>query len=1131
MPGFRQPTRLAVVLFVAALPTLAALVGQTGTPARAATVYVVTSTSTSSLCPGGSGGPSYTLRCALAAVKAANSAATVQFNIPTTDPGCAGTPVVCTISPTTALPTLSVAGTTIDGYSEPGAMPNSAAFGLADNARILIRLDGTAAGKGYSGLTVTGANVTVQGLALTGWIPNKALGNDGVGVLVTGTAAQGDTVRGNFIGLNPDGLTAAGNDVGVSELKGASGLTVGGISPSDRNIIGASLEGGVLLNVGRLNLVQGNYIGTNAAGTAALPNNDGIDIFAQGTPGGAGTGATIGGTVASAGNVISGNVRYGIAAGLNGVTADAYTVITANLIGVTASGKARLGNTRGIVLDGAKYSTVGGTGPQANVVAGNSSDGIAMGDGDVANVVANNFIGTNASGANLGNGGNGVLIVPVSLSDAVMNNTIAYNALPAVQMGTFATDNVHAAITQNSMFSNLAGISLAGQSPADCLSGPTTGTPNNYTPCPLVKVATTDRIVGEACSGCTVEVYIAPSKTDDEGRTLLGSVTVTCGSPCTGMGDWTLPSTAYSIALAKGKVVTATATASSSPLQTSGFSRAVPVGRRLVVNTTADAPNPCPSSALSLRCAISQVNTDGSGDSIEFNIPSSDSGCAGSPVVCTIVPTSPLPHLVASGVLIDGYTQPGASANTNGLATGDNAVVTVRIDGTQAGAAADGLFLSGTYQGVQGLSVVNFRGASAGSGIHIFGAAAANDRVQGNFIGVDVNGVTAAANTNGVLVGNGALTNTIGGRTLGDANVISGNLRYGVELSQGSGNAVLENAVGTTASGTVRLGNGYAGVFLYGTSGNTIGGPWPASGNVISGNASDGLDGVNATSNTISQNIVGATANGVQALGNGFEGIYLYAGGSNTIGSSVSTQRNIIGGNVGDGVALLGETGDVVTGNKIGMAANNGGLANGGVGVLVGDQASSPSAANQAYLPTPQPDSAGANPSTATISLNTIANNKSFGVQVGQSVYETAVHAVISQNSMKLNAGPGIYLAGSSTSCESNQPSPGPNDLLPCPTISPNTTKTQITGSACVGCVVEVFKTNTQADDLGHGEGLTYLGSTVQGAGIPYWTLNLPYGALSNGDTITTTATLPGDASSPGETSQFSANFTFPNPT
>src|SRR5262245_13861297 len=77
------------------------------------------------------------------------------------------------------------------------------------------------------------------------------------------------------------------------------------------------------------------------------------------------------------------------------------------------------------------------------------------------------------------------------------------------------------------------------------------------------------------------------------------------------------------------------------------------------VTTTAD------SGAGSLRKAIDDANANPGADSIHFNIVGSG--------VHTIAPATPLPAITGQ-VTIDGYTQPGASANTNGPSQGTNAV-------------------------------------------------------------------------------------------------------------------------------------------------------------------------------------------------------------------------------------------------------------------------------------------------------------------------------------------------------------------------------------------------------------------------------------------------------------------------
>jgi titin len=115
-----------------------------------------------------------------------------------------------------------------------------------------------------------------------------------------------------------------------------------------------------------------------------------------------------------------------------------------------------------------------------------------------------------------------------------------------------------------------------------------------------------------------------------------------------------------------------------------------------------------------------------------------------------------------------------------------------------------------------------------------------NNKVEGNFLGTDDSGTQDLGNgINGVSLFEGH-GNTIGGTTPGARNVISGNRYDGVSIAEGStNNVVLGNLVGTTASGMSALGNG-GGVGITRAFNNTAGGTTPAARNIISGNGSDG---------------------------------------------------------------------------------------------------------------------------------------------------------------------------------------------------------------------------------------------------------------------------------------------------
>ena len=136
--------------------------------------------------------------------------------------------------------------------------------------------------------------------------------------------------------------------------------------------------------------------------------------------------------------------------------------------------------------------------------------------------------------------------------------------------------------------------------------------------------------------------------------------------------------------------------------------------------------------AGSLRQAILDANALAGPDNIAFNIPG--------PGPHTIALASVLPT-ITSPVVIDGYTQPGASPNT--LAEGNNAVLLIELDGTSATGGGIGLSISATST-VRGLVINRF----AESGIQL-NAAVGGNVIQGNYIGTNVAGTSWAGEPQG----------------------------------------------------------------------------------------------------------------------------------------------------------------------------------------------------------------------------------------------------------------------------------------------------------------------------------------------------------------------------------------------
>ncbi len=206
---------------------------------------------------------------------------------------------------------------------------------------------------------------------------------------------------------------------------------------------------------GSNSIVEGNYLGTDTAGVAAMGNENGGVICAQGS-----TGNTIGGTTDAARNLISGNGGYGgngVQIGESGGGAT-NNIVIGNYIGVNLTGDQDLGNDMvGVMVtgNGSTNNTVGGTETtRRNIVSGNDGHGVTVQDDATGNNVQGNYIGTDITGTvGIPNGilytTNGVGVQIVFASDntvggtsAAARNIIAGNYWDGVEV---YQPNVHAA--------------------------------------------------------------------------------------------------------------------------------------------------------------------------------------------------------------------------------------------------------------------------------------------------------------------------------------------------------------------------------------------------------------------------------------------------------------------------------------------------------------------------------------------------------------------------------------------------------------------------------------------------------------------------------------------------------------
>jgi hypothetical protein len=687
-----------------------------------------------------------------------SSVATLEFAIPGPGP--------FKIVPTSALPAITHR-ILIDGTTQAG---------FAGTPIVELTGDGLAA----AGLNLASGSdhSTIKGLAISGFAS--------AGIIIS---SDSNTIQGNFIGTDASGhATGVGNIWGVY-IDHGSNNTIGGITaipgPGMGNVLsGNAVHGVEVLDGGADNLIAGNIIGLDYTGETGVPNgSEGVSLFF------AGTGNSIGGAVAGAGNVLSDNGFEGIdLSGTDGA------LVAGNLIGTDITGTQKLGNAvHGIGMGDSSFNTIGGTTRAAgNVIAANAQVGVALigvdtifghpGGPSSDNLVVGNSIGVDSSGTiPLGNGTAGVLIQgsannTIGGTAAGEANTIAFNDADGVAVGgdTATGDTIRG----NSIHDNGAsGIDLFDMtsplSPPVILSAQAGAGTN-------VELS----FAGPAASGLTIDIY-ASSALDAsgsaEGQRYLGTLAVSTNASGIGTVDGHVgPSS-------PGEFITATATDSAG--ETSEFS-AYAIANAFTVTSTSD------SGPGSLRQAIIDANATGSPQTISFDITIGADGMPNGAGPIVIGLSSPLPAIVVA-VDLDATTQPGFAGTP-----------IVQLAGN--GLASDGLTLAAASDGstIQGLAISGF----AGAGIDI--------QSNGNFIfnddlGTDLSGnAPGPGNQVGILVSGS--NNQIGGLGTNQADVIAFNAGDGVSVGNDSaiGNLIRANSIHDNGALGIDLGDIQSGRFV-----------------------------------------------------------------------------------------------------------------------------------------------------------------------------------------------------------------------------------------------------------------------------------------------------------------------------
>jgi uncharacterized repeat protein (TIGR01451 family) len=858
-------------------------------PIPAGTTFSSVTTSVGS-CTAPSAGSTGTVSCSLGTINSASSA-TITLKVDVT-----------------ALPgaTINNTATVSSSTADPNPNNNSASASNQVSGCNLVVMNTNDDGAGSLRLAVQCANANpgldtitfnISGADVHTIAPLSVLPTITDPVIIDGTTQPG------FAGLPLIELNGSGAGFASGFYIAADNTTIRGL------VINRFSDHGLWIGSNNVR-VEGNYVGTNLDGTAVLPVSH-SGIFLQGSN------CVIGGTTPAARNIISGNGHQGIA--LNG----SGNTIEGNYIGTNAAGTAALGGGGISVFPGVSNNLVGGpSGPTppltcsgaCNLISGNNGP-LSISTGATNNSVEGNFIGLNAAGTTtIPNNAPGVVFSGVS-GNHIIGNVISGNNGPGV--GLWESDpTTLVGSNNNDLRGNFIGTNSAGTAALPNtgggigLHGGSSGNQIGGT-----NAADRNVISGNNGDGINLGSYAgATSNNVVVGNYIGTNAAGTAALSNTGNGVGIFGSSNNRIGgtdPGAGNLISGNGNGVSIGCGVVGSSCVASTGNVLqgnLIGTDASGLNGLPNTGFGVS-----INGGSTGNTV------------GGPTIQA--------RNIISGNRYDNISISnwGGTSNDNvvqGNYIGINAGGDVALNNGASGVTVfgssnctiSGNVISGHPNGLE----VGLGSASTAQGLPQIPAT--NNTVQGNYIGTNAAGTTSIRNGGGVNI-SASSGNLIGGTTAASRNVIAASSCHGVSLSSGAnGNFVQGNYIGTNAAGTVAIPVQCSGVWISDSQNNLIGGTASGAGNLISGNAHQGVAiSGNAQNNRVQGNLIGTDVTGNNKLGGG--GVALFNGASgNLIGGTEAGARNIISGNrngisLGDlgGVSSFGNT---VQGNYIGTNAS-----------------------------------------------------------------------------------------------------------------------------------------------------------------------------------------------------------------
>jgi parallel beta-helix repeat protein len=788
----------------------------------------------------------------------------------------------------------------------------------------LITLDGSAAGAGVSGLTISGGSSTVKGFDIIDF--------SGSGIRLDTNG--GNTVQSNYIGITTAGM-AAGNGGNGIWIVGSAGNAIGG------NVISANGANGVWITGGAdSNTLSGNFIGTGLGGATALGNAlDGVridgsnhNLIGHSDPI---TGISYYNTNQVSIQPVSGwqGIRAGNGSGQYLITG------TSNSDGLLFDGTiAGVGTSYLVRYPGASTTSVYGPNNLGNgmvQLVGNYKNA----DYATAPVFSNGFI-FEGSTSDLSQAGNYKTIDYPGAKFNYVHSTMGglavgnYDSPPDHGMGNLPFGPGHAFIYDIAGGSFLTDVVFPG-SLSNTAYGIWYNGGTSYT----------------ICGGYSTSVV---NNFDDQSRPIGKGYLVDYDSKTGAFSHWTsfdYPNGINFVTHFEGisSVEKGVYTLNADSVQ-------------------AGSSNPAQGSWVTVR-----RNTDGSfGNAVwvdlnDPNYPSSSgitssNSVYGNQVVGIVIGQGTLASFQATintgfqlSNVISGNGGNGIGlygANDNQVAMnyiGTNAAGTVVLGNGGSGilvtAGATRNLIGGEATGGNDPTNSVFVRPPQGnliSGNSAYGVLVSNgandNQLSGNFIGTTAAGTAALANRlDGVAIVSADNNSLIGCTFQQDPfvfyNVISGNGGNGLRIADSNNTTVQANFFGLGADNNTPVGNALDGLLIQGTSANTqFGGVIPL-GNVDAANGRNGVEIADSASGTVCFNtFCGLPAFKTFAVGNKLDGFLITSTGGNNL-----LRTNVISGNLGNGVHISGNATDVqVAEDIIGMTTNGqAALPNGANGILI----------------------------------------------------------------------------------------------------------------------------------------------------------------------------------------------------